>query len=127
MAKKAKPASHFRLTLGGKESAGVFREAEGLEHDAEAPPVPGTVKLKNGVDENVELRKWFEQASEHQADQVRLDGTIEIIDDEGTVTSTYSIRNGWPIKYSGGTMLGDGQESGAVTEIEIEYEGLERA
>ena len=75
--REPRPASYFRLTLGGKESVGVFKEAAGfdsetevIEHksiDANGRPytrkVAGGIKwsnitLKRGVDESLDIWKW---------------------------------------------------------------------
>jgi hypothetical protein len=34
-AKKPRPTNHFRLTVGGKEAAGQFREVTGLDAENE--------------------------------------------------------------------------------------------
>jgi phage tail-like protein len=120
-------ASQFRLVLGGAGRSAVFKQAAGLEHKGAAPLKAGTVTLKRGVDENLELWKWFERAYRQGGEQARLDGTIEILDDQGTVTSRFSFVNGWPSKVSIGAFLAEGQASGAVEQVEIAHEGLKRA
>ena len=76
-AQKPRPTNHFRLTIGGKEAAGQFRECSGLdaeneiveqkEIDANGLPVvikvPGGMKwsnieLKRGVDVDKGLWEW---------------------------------------------------------------------
>jgi phage tail-like protein len=143
-AKEPRPASHFKLTLGGKESAGVFREISGLDNESDVVEhkfvdeqgfqavrkVPSATKwsnlaLKRGVDENLTLWKWRQQVIEGDVDGARTDGQIQLLDYKGAVISTYKFLQGWPIKYSGGTLSATSNEV-ALEEIQICHEGLER-
>jgi phage tail-like protein len=139
-----RPSSHFRLNLGGHESVGVFRECSGLdsetdviEHksvDANGLPVvrkvPGASKwsnitLKRGVDGNLDLWKWRDAVMKQGPDQARVDGTIELIDYDGSTIATYAFKQGWPIKYSGSALNASANEV-AIEELHICHEGLER-
>ena len=143
-AKEPRPASHFRLHIGGHEKVGVFREIAGLESETEivehksvdengnpfVRKVPGQTKwanltFKRGVDENLELWKWRDQVIKEGPDAARVDGTVELLDYKGSVISTYKFIQGWPIKYSGGTFNATSNEI-ALEEIQICHEGLER-
>jgi phage tail-like protein len=143
-AKEPRPATHFRLNIGGHEKVGVFREVSGLESETEVVEhkfvdeqgrdgvrkVPGHTKwsnltFKRGVDENLELWKWRDEVIKEGPDAARVDGTIELLDYKGTVISTYKFLQGWPIKYSGGTLSATSNEI-ALEEIQICHEGLER-
>jgi phage tail-like protein len=143
-AREPRPASHFRLKIGGHEKVGVFREVSGLESETEivehksvdengnpfTRKVPGHTKwanlsLKRGVDENLELWKWRDQVIKEGPDSARVDGVIELLDYKGSVISTYKFLQGWPIKYSGGTLNATSNEI-ALEEIQICHEGLER-
>jgi phage tail-like protein len=142
--REPRPASHFRLKIGGHEKVGVFREVSGLESETEivehksvdqngnpfTRKVPGHTKwsnltLKRGVDEDLELWKWRDQVIKEGPDTARVDGVIELLDYKGTVISTYKFIQGWPIKYSGGTLNATSNEI-ALEEIQICHEGLER-
>jgi phage tail-like protein len=142
--REPRPASHFRLKIGGHEQVGVFREVSGLESETEivehksvdengnpfVRKVPGHTKwsnltFKRGVDENLELWKWRDQVIKEGPDAARVDGTIELLDYKGSVISTYKFVQGWPIKYSGGTLNATSNEV-ALEEIQICHEGLER-
>lgn len=143
-AKEPRPASHFKLTLGGKESAGVFREISGLDNESDIVEhkyvdeqgkqairkVVGATKwsnlaLKRGVDENLTLWKWRQQVIDGDVDGARTDGQIQLLDYKGAVISTYKFLQGWPTKYSGGTLSATSNEV-ALEEIQICHEGLER-
>ncbi len=142
--KQPRPSSHFRLKLGGRESVGMFRECSGLDSetevieqkavDANGNPVvrkvPGATKwadvvLKRGLDENLELWKWRDEVVKQGPDQVRVDGTIELIDYSGSMIATYNFQQGWPRKYAGSSLNASGNEV-AVEELHICHEGIER-
>jgi phage tail-like protein len=142
--KQPRPASYFKLKLGGHEAAGVFQAVSGLdsetdvvEHkfvDEQGRPairkVAGQIKwsnitLKRGVDENLELWKWRDTVIKKGADAARIDGTIALIDVAGSTIATYQFKQGWPIKYSGAT-LDASSNTVALEEVHIAHEGVER-
>jgi phage tail-like protein len=146
MARPREPrtASHFRLTLGGHESAGLFREVSGLSSETEVREesatdqrgrpfirkVPGVTRfgnitLKRGVDSNLDLWKWRQQVIEHGPDPARVDGTIELLDEAGQPVATYRFLRGWPVKYTGPDLNAASNEV-AIETIEITHEGLAR-
>ncbi len=139
-----RPSSHFRLNLGGHQNIGVFRECAGLdsetqviEHkavDANGLPfirkVPGATKwsnitLKRGVDENLDLWKWRDVVIKQGPDSARIDGTVELIDYDGSTIATYAFAQGWPLKYAGSSLNANANEV-AIEELQICHEGLER-
>jgi phage tail-like protein len=142
--KEPRPASYFRLTLGGKESVGVFKEASGfnneteiVEHksvDANGRPftrkVAGGVKwsnitLKRGVDESLDIWKWRDTVVKEGADKARVDGKIELLDISGSPIATYQFKQGWPVKYTAAT-LDASTNNVALEELEICHEGFDR-
>jgi phage tail-like protein len=142
--KEPRPASHFRLNIGGKESVGMFRECTGLdsetsviEHtsvDDRGMPmvrkVPGPTKwsnitLKRGVDEATDLWKWRETVLKEGPDKARTDGFVELMDYTGQPIARWRFIQGWPLKYTGASL--DPKSSDvAVEEVQICHEGLER-
>jgi phage tail-like protein len=143
-AREPRPASHFRLKLGGHESAGLVREISGLSSatelveesvtDEQGRPfmrkVPGSTKfgnitIKRGVDNNLDLWKWRKQVIDQGPEAVRLDGTIELLDVDFQPVATYTFRQGWPSKYTGPDLNAASTEV-AIETIEITHEGLER-
>ena len=142
--REPRPASFFRLTLGGKESVGVFKEASGfdsetevIEHksiDANGRPytrnVAGGLKwsnitLKRGVDEQKDIWAWRKQVIDKGADAARVDGTIELCDIDGGTIATYQFVQGWPIKYVAAT-LDASTNNVALEELHICHEGFTR-
>ena len=142
--REPRPASYFRLTLGGKESVGVFKEASGFDSetevithksiDANGRPytrnVAGGLKwsnitLKRGVDESLDIWKWRQDTIDKGADAARVDGKIELLDIAGGTIATYQFKQGWPIKYVAAT-LDASTNNVALEELHICHEGFTR-
>jgi phage tail-like protein len=136
---------YFKLTLGGHESAGFFKECTGLssEHTVVShtsaddkgkslvQKFPGqlqwnNITLKRGVDANAELWTWRKLVIDGMIDDAREDGTIELVDWKGDPVITYAFKRGWPCKYSAPGMNAGGNEI-LVEEIEIAHEGFDRS
>jgi phage tail-like protein len=142
--KEPRPANHFKLSIGGKETVGMFRECTGLDSETSVieqtsvddngrplvRKVPGATKwanitLKRGVDDSLDLWKWREMVLDKGPDEARTDGTIQLIDYSGTPIATWQFLQGWPIKYTGASLNASGNEV-AVEEIQICHEGMKR-
>ena len=142
--REPRPASYFRLTLGGKESVGVFKEASGfdsesevIQHksiDATGRPVMrsfnagnkwSNITLKRGVDESLDIWKWRQAVIDKGADSVRVDGKIELLDITGSTIATYQFKQGWPCKYVAAT-LDASTNNVALEELHIAHEGFTR-
>lgn len=142
--KEPRPASHFRLDIGGNESVGMFREVSGLdsettviEHtsvDDQGNPlirkVPGPQKwsditLKRGVDNQLSLWEWRKKVLDEGPDAARVDGSITLQDYAGETIATWTFLQAWPTKYTGASL--DPKSSDvAVEEITICHEGMSR-
>jgi phage tail-like protein len=142
--REPRPASFFRLTLGGKEAVGVFKEASGfdsetevIEHkssDANGRPqtrkVAGGIKwsnivLKRGVDESMDIWQWRDDVINKGADSARVDGKVELLDIDGGTIATYQFKQGWAIKYVAAT-LDASTNNVALEELHICHEGFTR-
>ena len=134
------PGALFRLTLGGGEPIALFREVSGFDSETDViehreggdltvrrlPGMhkPGNITLKRGLDSSLELWQWRKKVIDQGADQARVDGTIELLDAQGTAVVTIGFRQGWPIKYS---ILLDASTGGVAMEVvEIAHEGFQR-
>jgi phage tail-like protein len=134
----------FRLSLADREIAGMFGECSGLESETEVieersvdktgkevvRKVPGATRwsnivLRRGVDRNRDLWEWRDDAVRRGPDAARTDGTIELLDYDGSVVATYRFKQGWPVKYTAADRLGTKNEV-AIETIEICVENLER-
>jgi phage tail-like protein len=143
-AKKPRPTNHFRLTVGGKEAAGQFREVTGLDAEneiveekhtlangqTEIVKVPGSMKwsnieLKRGVDIDKGLWDWRYQVESGGPDSARTDCTLELCDYDGSPIATYTILQAWPSKYTGAAMNAGANEI-AVEAVTLCHEGFKR-
>jgi phage tail-like protein len=143
-AKKPRPTNHFRLTVGGKEAAGQFREVTGLDAEneiveekhtnpqgmVEIVKVPGGMKwsnieLKRGVDIDKGLWEWRYQVESAGPDAARTDCTLELCDYDGSPIATYTILQAWPSKYTGAA-LNAGANEIAVEAVTLCHEGFKR-
>jgi T4-like virus tail tube protein gp19 len=124
----------YKLVINGHETIGLFRESRSetdvidfKEIDAQGRrPSPASIVLKRGVDEDLNLWKWREQAIQEGPDQARTDGQITLLDNDGTAIATYSFKQAWPSKYTG-VRRDEPADDGEAELIEIEHEGIERA
>ncbi len=138
------PASHFRISIGGREVAGKFRECTGLDAemtviedtviDAQGHPfitkAPGPKKwsnitLKRGVDGSTGVYSWYDEVAKAGPEKSRVDGFIELCDYSGQPIARWKFKRGWPLKYTGATLDPKSSEI-AVEEVQIAHEGLER-
>lgn len=108
-----------RLTLADRDVGGLFREVSGLDSETEVTErqevdergrpiirkVPGVTRfsnitLKRGIDENLDLWQWRTQAQQaRREEEAKTDGTIELLDYEGSPIATYRFAQGWPVRY----------------------------
>jgi phage tail-like protein len=142
--KEPRPASYFRLNLGGTENVGVFKEASGFDSSIDVVEhkfvddqgkigvrkVAGQHKwsditLKRGVDESQDIWKWHLTAINEGADKARIDGTVELLDITGSTIAKYQFKQGWPIKYVAAT-LDASTNNVALEEVHICHEGMFR-
>jgi phage tail-like protein len=136
---------YFKLTLGGAESAGFFKECTGLSSEHQVvthtsadeqgksmvQKFPGqlqwsNITLKRGVDADNTLWAWRQEVIDGKIEGARKDGTIEVVDWEGSPVTTYSFRRGWPCKYTAPGLNASGNDI-LVEEMEIAHEGFIRA
>ena len=108
--KEPRPASHFRLDLGGRQGVGMFRECSGLDSET------SVIEHKSIDDQGRPVVR-------------KVPGEIKwsniTLDYSGSTIATWSFDQGWPIKYTGATLNAGGNEV-AVEEIQICHEGLKR-
>ena len=135
---------YFTLNLGGAEAAGYFAECTGLtsehtvvEHtaaDAQGKSIiqkfPGQQKwsnitFKRGIDDKMQLWQWRKDVMDGKISSSRKDGTIQVVDWEGTPVMTFKFIRAWPCRYSAPGLHAGGNEI-LVEELEIAHEGFER-
>ena len=133
----------FRLDLDGTP-AGFFTEASGLGSETEVVEqlvsddsgnqvilkIPGREKwqditLKRGITKDMELWDWRETVMHGDVTSARRNGSITMMDSEGTAVAQWDFRNAWPSKVTGPSLKVDANELG-VEEITVVHEGIWR-
>jgi phage tail-like protein len=119
------PAGGFSECAGLESSMQVEEYREGGRNDG-VLKFPGriagaNIKLKRGVGISADLWTWHELYLRGQGK--RRDGVIELLDNDGSVISTWRFRRGIPIRWVGPSLVA-GQSHVAVEELEIAHEGL---
>jgi phage tail-like protein len=133
-------AFNFLVEIDGMVAAG-FSEVSGLESETEvieyrAGGEPNTVRklpgltryanivLLRGVTQDAELWDWRKSVEEGKV--ARRNGSIVLLEDDGTEAVRWNFLEGWISKWQGPTLSAQGDEV-AIETIEIAHEGLERA
>ena len=134
------PKFYFKVSLGSQDSTVAFQEVSGL--DTETQPIEyrhsdskkfstikmpgisksGNVTLKKGIfvnDNN--FWKWYEAIKMNTIKRETV--VIQLLDEGGNPTMTWTIANAWPTKITGTDMKSDANEV-AVETLELAHEGL---
>lgn len=134
------PKFYFRVQFGRFPTAVVFQEVSGLELEAQAieyrhednptfstikmPGIKklGTITMKKGVfvkDNN--FWDWYNQIKLNTIPRETV--TIELLDESGNPTMTWTLQNAYPTTITGTDLKSDGNEV-AIETLEIVHEGL---
>jgi phage tail-like protein len=85
----------------------------------------GNVTLKKGIFKgDNKFWTWFNKIKMNTIERQFV--TIKLLDEVGTPTMVWTLKNAWPTKITGTDMKSDGNEV-AVETLEITHEGLEIA
>jgi phage tail-like protein len=131
LGKEPKRTAEFRLSIGDKESVGVFREVSGLDSESEVPEERSgrgsdlrRVQLKRGEEIDPALLEWLETARKEGPEAARVDATITLIDYRGATIGTYALKRAWPSKIDPPDFNAKGTDV-AMEELTVSYERLE--
>ena len=134
------PKFYFKVTLGSQDNTVSFQEVSGLE--TETQPIEyrhgdskqfstikmpgiaktGNVTLKKGIfvkDNN--FWKWYDAIKMNVIKRETV--TIQLLDEKGGVTMSWTLTNAWPTKITGTDLKSDANEV-AVETLELAHEGL---
>tara|TARA_Y100000782_G_scaffold115414_1_gene158053 strand:+ start:5327 stop:5788 length:462 start_codon:yes stop_codon:yes gene_type:complete len=134
------PKFYFKVALGSQDSTVSFQEVSGLE--TETQPIEyrhgdskqfstikmpgiaktGNVTLKKGIfvnDNN--FWKWYDAIKMNTIKRETV--TIQLLDEKGSPTMTWTLANAWPSKITGTDLKSDANEV-AVESMELVHEGL---
>jgi len=134
------PKFYFAVKLGSMENTVSFQEVSGLEtegqiidyrHDdskqfstIKMPCIvkSGIVTLKKGVFvKDNDFFKWYDAIKMNYIKRETV--SIQLLDEKGSPTMTWTLLNAWPTKISSPDMKSDGNEV-AVETMELAYEKL---
>lgn len=134
------PKFYFKVSLGSQDNTVSFQEISGLE--TETQPIEyrhgdskifstikmpgiaktGNVTLKKGVfvkDNN--FWKWYDAIKMNTIKRETV--TIQLLDEKGAPTMTWTLSNAWPTKISSPDLKSDANEV-AVETMELAHEGI---
>lgn len=134
---------HFQVDFPGK-ATGYFLSCNGLgsetaviDHKVVAQtgePINrklagrlswGEVELKRGVTANLEFWQWHGDVRRGGVADARMDGSIRMIDETGTVIAEWTILQAWPSKISGPEAKSD-DNNVAMESLTLVHEYIER-
>jgi phage tail-like protein len=115
--------------IGGLESETVVIEYRVGGEPNTVRKLPGLTRyanivLRRGITTDAELWNWRQTVVQGNVD--RRNGSIILLDDDGTEVVRWNFFNGWIAKWEGPTLNAKGNEV-AIETVEIAHEGLERA
>lgn len=132
------PKFYFQVKWDSEELS--FQEVSGL--DIEAQPIEyrhgnskefsvikmpglqktGNITMKKGVfKSDNKFWDWFSQIKMNTVKRIPL--TISLLDETGSTTMVWSVKNAWPTKITGTDLKSEGNEV-AIESIEIAHEGI---
>ncbi len=134
------PKFYFLVSWESLSQPVTFQEVSGLDTEAQAIEyrhgdsdqfsvnhMPGIVKtgnvtIKKGmfVDDNT-FRDWHNKIMMNTIHKENV--MIQLLDESGNPTMTWTLSNAWPTKITGTDLKSDGNEV-AVETIELAHEGL---
>lgn len=133
------PAFSFQVSIGDKsklpfqEVSGLDTETQVIEYRHSNSPQFSTVKMP-GIRKfsNVTLKKgvfakdndfwtWYSAIKMNTIKRVTV--VIQLLDEGGNATMTWTLTNAWPTKISAPSLKADGNEV-AIETIEIAHEGI---
>lgn len=129
----------FQVTWGTQtkipfqEVSGLDTETQILEYRHSNSPAYSTIKMP-GIKKfgNVTMKRgifvkdntfwaWYSQITMNTIKRIGV--VVQLLDEKGAPTMTWTLTNAWPTKISSPTMKSDGNEV-AIQTIEIAHEGL---
>ncbi len=131
---------YFKVNLGSQDNTASFQEVSGLDTETQVVEyrhgdsktfstikMPGIAKfsnvtLKKGVfvkDNN--FWKWYDAIKMNTIKRETV--VIQLLDQTGAPTMTWTLTNAWPIKITATDLKSDGNEV-AVETLELAHEGL---
>jgi phage tail-like protein len=134
------PKFYFSVKVDTDLAEATFQEVSGLDVEAQIieyrhgnskdfstikmPGIKkyGNITLKKGIfKSDNKFWDWFNKIKMNTIERQAV--TISLLDEEGSPTMVWTLKNAWPTKITGTDLKSDGNEV-AVETIEIAHEGL---
>lgn len=134
------PRFYFKVSLGSQDTSVSFQEVSGLDTETQVIEyrhgdskqfstikMPGIVKsgnvtMKKGIFVNdSNFWKWYDAIKTNTIKRETV--VIQLLDEGGNPTMTWTLANAWPTKITGTDMKSDANEV-AVETLELAHEGL---
>ena len=133
------PSFSFQVTWGSQskipfqEVSGLDTETQVIEYRHSNAPMYSTIKMPGSQKfGNVTLRRgvfvkdnsfwqWYSQITMNT--MARSDVVVQLLDQKGSPTMTWTLRNAWPTKISAPTLQADGNQA-AIESLEVAHQGL---
>jgi phage tail-like protein len=85
----------------------------------------GSLTLKRGMTESMELYNWNQMIQEQGAGAARKNVSIVLLDDAGNEKASWNLANAWPSKYETAGLNASGNEV-AIETFELMMESIEQ-
>lgn len=85
----------------------------------------GTITLKKGLTDSMELYNWKKQVEDSGAIKARKSMSLILIDEEGNEKAQWDIQDAWPTKYDSSDFSAKANEV-VIESFEIVHEGVKR-
>ncbi len=133
------PAFSFCVSWGGQnnipfqEVSGLDTETQVIEYRHSNSPQYSTIKMpgikkfgnvtmKKGIfRKDDDFWKWYSSITMNTTERITV--VVQLLDESGKPTMTWTLANAWPTKISAPTLKSDGNEV-AIQTIEIAHEGI---
>jgi len=86
----------------------------------------GRITLKRGLTNDMAAWKWRKEVEDGNVQSARTNGSILMLDQNGTPMAEFTFENAWPLKVSGPTPNANSSDL-AVEEVELICEKIVRA
>lgn len=128
-------ASFNYFTIDFSEVSGLDNEAQAIEYRHSGSKLFSTIKmpglqkfsnvtLKRGsVAQKTAFLDWFNKSKTETGQLYRENVDIQLMDENGQPTMTWTLNNAWPTKITGVDLKSDGNEV-AIETLELAFESL---
>ncbi len=85
----------------------------------------GTISLKKGLTDSLDLYKWRQQVEQSGASKARKNLSLILIDEEGNDKARWDVVEAWPTKYDSSDFSAKGNDV-MIESLDLIHEGVTR-